>query len=530
MAVGPIRALLAAHVQGSLRRSTREFTRQGVWALVLMGVVMGAFVAVPAGFGLFMAGYTLAPRLAGPDAETPILILGALLAVLVGVGALLGALLGGSKKLSWEQYRAFPLGRLRLLLAELIAGLGDLLTALLALGLLAFCLGLALGRPALLPLLPLLFLEHLGLLMVLQLLLGSLALRVAKRLKLAVGILLGLTWLASMLLSMQEPGRGHGLPPAWAALLHAAASHLLAFVRALPTTLAVRGLDAAPSGHWGTALLLQIPVLVLTLLLAAGTLRLLEREQEALAPVEHRGKAKLWSFRTPKGGLARLQLRTLLSSHHGKFGFLMPLLTVVLLKGPMARTQGQALWALPGAFAYLALFGNQFQYNQFGLDGHGVKGLFLLPLDTRQILAGKLRGYALYQGLQASLLVAMLLPLFRPSPAALGASLALAACFFLVQSAIGSFTSGWMPRRIDRATLRNNQMPLPLVLLGVLVSLASTALFGGTYALLAWLAPAFLLPGMLAWAALCFGVHRSLMPQAAAYLDRRREAIVQAMG
>ena len=530
MAVGPVRALLAAHFQGSLRRSTREFTKQGVWALVLMVAVMACFVLVPAGFGLFMAGFTLAPRLAGPGDGTATLILGALLAILVGVGGLLGALLGGSKKLSWEQYRTFPIGRLRLLGAELIAGLGDLLTGLLALGLLAFSLGLALGRPALLPLLPLLFLEHLVLLMVLQLLLGSLALRVAKRLKLAVGLLLGAAWLGSMLLTLVEPGRGHRMPPALAAVLQGAASHLLAFVQALPTTLAVRGLEAGGTGHWGSALLLQLPLLGGTILLAFGAMRLLEREQEALAPVAGRGKARLWSFRTPLGGLARLQLRTLLSSHHGKFGFLMPLLTVVLLKGPMARSHGQALWALPGAFAYLALFGNQFQYNQFGLDGHGVKSLFLLPLGTRQILDGKLRGYALYQGLQAALLIAMLLPLFHPSLPELGASLALAVCFFLVQSAIGSFTSGWMPRRIDRTTLKNNQMPLPLVLLGLGVSLASAVLFGGSYALLAWLEPAFLLPGMLAWAALCFGIHRLLMPQAAAYLDRRREAIVEAMG
>lgn len=530
MAVGPVRALLSAHFQGSLTRSTREFTKQGVWALVLMVAVMACFVLLPTGFGLFMAGFTLAPRLAGPEAETTLLILGALLAVVVGVGGLLGALLGGSKKLSWEQYRAFPLGPLRLLLAELIAGLGDILTGLLALGLLAFCLGLAIGRPALLPLLPLLFLEHLALLMVTQLLLGSLALRVAKRLKLAVGLLLGLTWLGSMLLTVAEPGRGHGLPPAVAATLQAVGAHLLGFVRALPTTLAVRGLDAAQAGHWGPALLLQLPLLALAALLAMGAMRLLEREQEALAPTESRRQARLWSFRTPPGGLARLQLRTLLSSHHGKFGFLMPLLTVVLLKGPMAGAHGRALWALPGAFAYLALFGNQFQYNQFGLDGHGVKGLFLLPLGSRQILDGKLRGYALYQGLQAAMLIAMLLPLFHPSLSELAASLALATCFFLVQSAIGSFTSGWMPRRINRTTLKSNQMPFPLVVLGLAVSLASAVLFGGTFALLAWLAPAFLLPGMAAWALLCFGIHRSLMPSAAAYLDRRREAIVEAMG
>ena len=530
MAVGPTRALLVAHFQASLAQGTREFSKQGVWALVLLVAVLGGLVAVPVLLGLLAAGFFLGPRLSGPDAETAALVLGALLAVIVGVGGILGGLLGGAKKLTWERYRAFPLGRFRLLGAELVAGLGDLLTAGLALGLLAFSLGLALGRPALLPLLPLLFLEHLVLLMVLQLFLGSLALRLAKRLRLAVGLLLGVVWVGSVFVGQAAPRHHQPLNPDLAATLERVADRGLAVLQALPTTVAVKGLGAGLEGRWGEALVRQLPLLGLLLLVALGAIRLLEREQEALAPVAGRGRERLWSFATPPGGLARLQLRTLLSSHHGKFGFLMPVMTIVLLKGPGAMVRGQALWALPGAFAYLALFGNQFQFNQFGLDGHGVKGLFLLPLGPRELLDGKLWGYAAYQGLQALLLVALLVPLFRPRPVELLAAFALAACFFLVQSAIGSYTSSWLPRRIDRHSLKNNQMPLPLVFLGLAVSLACVALFGGAWALLQWLAPAFLLPGMLALAALCYAVHRLLMPGAAAYLDRRRETIVDAMG
>lgn len=530
MAVGPTRALLIAHFQASLAQGTKEFSRQGVWALVLAVVLLGGLVALPVMAGLFFGGFFLGPRLAGPDAGTASLILGALLTALVGAGGIMGGLLGGAKKLSWERYRAFPLGRFRLLGAELVAGLGDLLTAGLALGLLAFHLGLAVGQPALLPLLPLLFLEHLLLIMLLQLFLGSLALRLAKRLRLAVGLLLGVVWLGSVLLGQATPRRNHPINPRVAATLERVADRGLGVLKVLPTTVAVTGLASSLEGHWGKALLGQVPLLGLLLLVALGAIRLLEREQEALAPVAGRGRERLWSFATPPGGLARLQLRTLLSSHHGKFGFVMPVMTVVLLKGPMAMVQGQALWALPGAFAYLALFGNQFQFNQFGLDGHGVKGLFLLPVSARDLLNGKLRGYAAYQGLQALLLVALMIPLFHPQPTELLAAFALAACFFLVQSAIGSFTSSWRPRRIDRASLKNNQMPLPLVFLGLAVSLACVGLFGGTWALLQWLAPAFLLPGMLLIAALCYGAHRLLMPGAAAYLDRRREAIVDAMG
>ncbi|HJV89656.1 MAG TPA: hypothetical protein VJ623_05065 [Holophagaceae bacterium] len=529
--MSPVRALLTAYFQASLARSTKELSRQGVWALVLLVGVLGLFVALPAAFGLFMAGFSLGPRLGGPDRDMAILVLGGVLGLVVGVGGILGGLLGGAKKLSWEQYRAFPLHPLRLMVAELVAGLGDVLVAGLALGLGMLTLGLALAHPALLPLLLIVLLEHLLLILALQLLLGSLAQRVAKRLRVVVWGLLAVVWVGSMVLGQLAPRKGHPANPMLEQAVRAVADHALGFLRALPTTWAVEGLDAAVQGHLGKALLLQLYPLGLGLLCAFWASRLLEREQEALAPVQDSGPGeKLWSFRSPAEGLGRLQFRTLMSSHHGKFGFLMPVMTVVIIRGPMAQFGGQAHWALPGAFAYLALFGNQFQFNQFGMDGHGVKGLFLLPIGAEQLLEGKLRGFALYQGLQALLLVALLVPLFKPAPLELLAALAMAVCFFLTQSAVGSFTSSWMPRRIDRASLKNNQMPMMLVLTAMGVSLLCTAVFGGAFGLLRWLAPAFLLPGMLLLAGLAWLGHRAVRREAAAYLDRRREVIVEAVG
>ncbi len=532
MAVSPVRALLVAHFQTSLARSTKELSRQGVWALVFLVAVLGLLVALPAALGLFMAGFSLGPRLGGPRGDSATLILGGVLAVVVGVGGVLGGLMGGAKKLSWEQYRVFPLHPIRLLGAELAAGLGDILVLGLALGLGAFTLGLGIARPALLPLLLLVFLEHLLLILVLQLFLGSLAQRLAKRLRVAVWALMVLVWLGSVWMGQMAPRRGHAGNPALEQMLRAGAAHAVDLLRALPTTWAVDGLDAAARGHAAKGLLLQLYPLGLGLLFALGAARLLDREQEALAPVPETGgaKEKLWSFRSPAEGLGRLQFRTLMSSHHGKFGFLMPVVTVVLVRGPLSHIQGQSFWALPGAFVYLALFGNQFQFNQFGMDGHGVKGLFLLPIGARQLLEGKLRGFLMYQGLQALLLVALLIPLFWPSPLELLAVLAMAACFFLTQSAVGAFTSSWKPRRIDRASLKNNQMPLPLVLVALGVSLLCTLVFGGAFALLKWQAPAFLLPGMALLAGLAWSAHRAVNREAAAYLDRRREVIVEAVG
>lgn len=530
MAVTPTRALLTAYFQTSLARSTKELSKQGVWALVLLVVILGFLVAVPVGLGMGLGGYALGTQLKGPQSDRVAFLLGALLALVTVIGGVMGGLLGGAKKLSWEQYRLFPLRRSELFTAELVAGLGDVLVMGLALALLALCLGLGIAQPTLLPFLPLVFLLHLGLLLALQLFLGSLAQRLAKRLKLMVGLLMGAVWAGSIWMSSLTPRKGELPDPALQARLRGIADGAVRTFEWLPTTASARGLAAWLEGHWVIAFLRQLYPLALFLLLAWGASFLLEREQEALAPAPEKGKARLWSFRSPVEGLARLQLRTLLSSHHGKFGFVMPVMTVVLLRGPMSHFGRQAAWALPGAFAYLALFGNQFQFNQFGLDGHGVKGIFLLPLGGRQILAGKLGGFAAYQGLQALLLMVLMIPLFHPPLPEVLAALALAACFFLAQSMVGSFTSSWMPRRIDRASLKNNQMPLPLVLVSLGVSFGSSALFGGTFALLKWLAPAFLLPGMLALAALCWGLHRLLAPGAAAYLERRRETIVEAMG
>ncbi|HJW33002.1 MAG TPA: hypothetical protein VJ505_06505 [Holophagaceae bacterium] len=532
MAVSPVRALLTAHFQSSLARSTKELSRQGVWALVLLVAVLGLFVALPAAFGLFMAGFSLGPKLGTAEGDSATLILGGVLGLVVAVGGVLGGLLGGAKKLSWEQYRIFPLHPLRLLGAELVAGLGDVLVAGLALGLGALTLGLGISRPALLPLLALVLVEHLLLILVLQLLLGSLAQRVAKRLKVAVWALMVLVWLGSMWMGQMAPRKGNLVNPALQQAMRAAMDHALAVLRTLPTTWAVEGLDAAARGQLAKGLWLQLYPLGLGLLCALGAAKLLEREQEALAPEAEKAgtKGQLWSFRTPAEGLGRLQFRTLMSSHHGKFGFLMPVVTVILVRGPMSQFQGQSFWAIPGAFAYLALFGNQFQFNQFGMDGHGVKGLFLLPLGGRQLLDGKLRGFVMYQGLQALLLIALMVPLFWPSPVELLAALAMAICFFLTQSAVGAFTSSWMPRRIDRASLKNNQMPMLLVLVAMGVSLLCTLIYGGAFALLKWLAPAFLLPGMGLLAGLVWLAHRAVKGEAAAYLERRREVIVEAVG
>ena len=60
----------------------------------------------------------------------------------------------------------------------------------------------------------------------------------------------------------------------------------------------------------------------------------------------------------------------------------MPLITIVLVRGPMAELIPGRGWTAPIAFGYAALAGTNLLFNQFGLDRHGVKVLFLLPVDA----------------------------------------------------------------------------------------------------------------------------------------------------
>jgi hypothetical protein len=238
---------------------------------------------------------------------------------------------------------------------------------------------------------------------------------------------------------------------------------------------------------------------------------------------------RLWSFATPAGGVARLTWGSLLNSHLGRFGFLIPLMFIVIIKGPASVFGGGGLWALPSAFAYLALTSGQLQFNQFGLDGHGVKALLLLPIPGRDLLKGKALGLALYQGLQAALLALLMAFVLRPRALELAAGFCLAGCFFLVQTLIGHWTSVWMARPLPRDSLKNNGMPLVMIAISLGTTVANSAIFGGAWFLCAAFAPALLLPVMALLLALCAAAYAALLPAAARYLDANRERLMAAL-
>lgn len=530
---GPVRAVLRAHAQATWNRSLRELGKSGTWVVFLVLGVALLFGALPL-FGLGLAlGYFGGAKLHLPEARA---LLGGVLAAIPLLGGTVSGIMGGTKTLTWESYRVYPLSLRQLFTAELLAGLGDPLPFLAGLTLLGTFLGFIPANPALAPLFLLVCAGSMLALLLIQHLIGALGALLVKRLQVALLVLGLVAWGGSVLTTLGNTSARRGaksLDPAKVALVRAAVHRTVRMLEWAPTTQAVRGLQELREGRAAPGLVRLLPFFMLLSLLGLAAARVLawESGSEVLkVQAAKASKERLWGFSTPAGGLARLTWETLIGSHLGRFGFLIPLMSIVIIKGPASVLGGGGFWALPSAFAYLALTSGQLQFNQFGLDGHGVKALLLLPVSSRDLLQGKLLGLALYQGLQAALLMLLMAFVLKPTFLELAAGACLAGCFFLVQTLVGHWSSVWLPRPLPRDSLKNNGMPLLMVAISLGTTLANSMVFGGTWALCVWLAPSLLLPAMALLLVLCAVLYRSLLPSAAAFLDLHRERLLQALG
>ena len=343
-----------------------------------------------------------------------------------------------------------------------------------------------------------------------------------------------LLWISTTLLSSRASRSVHQRPspPVAFAQVEQKLASLVKVVDVLPSTQCIRGLGEALTGHWGLALGRQaypIALLGLMLLAAASSLKR-DSDPQVSRPVA-KGVEKLWSFPTLAMGIARLQWQAVISSHLGKFQLLIPLIVLVLIKGPFAGTKGTATYGLPASMAYLSMAGIQLQLNQFGLDGPGVKALLLLPLQARDLLVGKALGLLAYTGLQATMLLILLGIAGNLAFIPALAGLCLLGCLFLLQVSLGHWTSAWLPRPMPRDSLKNNNMAQPVVWLGMASTLAGMLVFGGIYLLTAWLIPVLLLPVMALLLGTLFLIYqRMVLPAAARYLAGRKEVLVQALG
>jgi hypothetical protein len=516
----PLRAVLAAHLQASKNRLVRQLGVNGVLLLVVAVLLMTFTIILPIVLGLSVGAFFLS-RSAFDAEGNPELgnVIGLILTAVSIGGGLIGGVAGGAKQLEWEQYRGFPLRPGTLFSAEVLAGLGDAITLIQATTIFGICVATAAAAPQLSFVMFFLAIESVVLLLCVQLLVGSFAERLVKRMRLALAATVGLAFIFSQVIAAKTVGPS----PFKGASLRKLGENVLELASYLPASQAIR---AAHRGEWAG---LSSGVLLLAGVLLLSYFVLLRERDSAV--VEGAGKPdKLWSHATPVLAVARLQLETLLGSHLGKFAFAMPLITLVLIRGPFSELAGTGRWLIPGAFIYISLAANGLGFNQFGLDGHGVKALFLLPIAERTILEGKQLGFAAWQSMQAVLLAALLMLVQTPQLDELFAGMMLFVCYFFAQGVVGQRTSIWLPRRMLRTSMKNSQIPLPVVLISLATTLVSGLVFGTAWWALSTFVRPLLLPGMVGVALLAFLASRPFVGLNAGFLARHRERIVEGVG
>ncbi len=280
-----------------------------------------------------------------------------------------------------------------LVLAEAMLGLTTpVKLAFAALGL-SFTAGLGWGRPALLPL---------GMSYALLVVLWIACLERVIHTLAPAGILRQRAFLGVML----------GLGGSLAALSSLGGAEIPGWVTAAERLWALPGICLVRFWQTGAWQLLAAP-LVATLVLLALTGACVRREQALdRQPGTALDGGRIWTFRRPWAGLARLQFHQLLASRAGQMRLLMLLLSVFLAKEPELITVGTV--QMPRAWPALAAgltFGAVLVVplcNLLGFDRGGVQTWWTAPLAARDLLLGKVVGCASYAALAAPVLLALL--------------------------------------------------------------------------------------------------------------------------
>lgn len=522
--MSPFRALATAHLQGSWNRLRKQSSVGGLWAFfLLLGVLLVTLVA-PLYFGLGAAGYVVGATLGTPDGPRAVVFASLGFTALTLFSGLIGGLSSGSRQLPWETLSVFPVRSGTLFAAELFAGALETITLVELGALLVAGVGLSIGAPAALPLVAALVVSHALVLLALQQLVGSLAQRLTRRFRLVLMLLpVGAVVMSSLAPELARR-LNRGAFVRWSERLDGLAAPL-------PARLLLDAADALLTGR-ATAAQLALALAVTVgacALVSLAAWRFVSREKSTELETDAGAAAKTWTFDSQVLGIARLQWESLAQSLPGRFGLMMPLVTIVLIRGPLAEVIGRG-WTAPLAFGYASLAGTNLLFNQFGLDRHGVKVLFLLPIEPRALLRGKLLGFAAWQALQAALLLGLLVLTGHRDVHELLIGLVLYACIFLVLAMVGQFASIWQPRPLRKNGLRASQPPFMVVMLtfGTL-ALASALLYGTVYGVRLF-APGWELPILLVIGAGLFVLTIPVGAFNVLLLERQRERLVEVLG
>jgi hypothetical protein len=526
--VGAVRALLAIHGQMGWNRTLRGLGRYGALSLVIIVLVLAA-MGSGMGYVFAILGMKLGRHIDLPEAP---LYLGIFVTIVTLAFGFMGGVLGGTRQLTWEAYKSYPVRFRTLFIAELGASAGDVLVLAYLILIASLGIAFAIQKPWLI--VPLaLFLGQATLWMLfMQQIIGAMAIAVVKRLRVAFLVVMVAAWIGlSFVGRAAETLEGQIRADRLDQLL--ATWHLMRpWLEQMPTVDSAAALAFADAGDWRQAAILELPMLGVTLALGAVTYLLLRREASPRSQsIEGAAVAAAarWSAAGPVLSIARLHAHHLMSSLQGRFGLVVPIITVVLVKGPLANATAGSLWVIPGAVTYLAVTAGQLQFNQFGFDGPGVKTLLLLPITMRQILLGKALAMVAYCSLQYAFLFALLGWMLQPSAREIVGGVLLAGCLLVAHVAEGHWVSAAFPRPIPFHRMQGGGLQgAHLFPLG-LGAVNATA-FGGAYgALLSW-APLALVPAMVGALAAVLLAYRALLPMAARYVTERRERLVEVLG
>jgi hypothetical protein len=512
---GAVRALLEAHLRagfnGALRNAGLALTTVALVASVLVWLLVG--VPMCLALGAMGASVALDARALWPVAGSVFLF-----APLFG--SVVSVMTGDANELDLEKLAPYPVPPRALFVAELLASFAHPVMALAAGMQVAFAVGvLVRARPAGLAAL-VAMVTGLVVQAGLRALLAAGATRVMRRAQGALVLVLSAAPVAVLALA-----RRYG-----DAALDAAVAR---FARG--TALLPGGVQVSVPARWGELGAAQALAFLLGPLIAAALLLVLAeraaRTANATAPQVQRGAARLWTFRFPVLGLARLQLASLWGTELGRFTLFLPLFWLLFLPvaGDAPELQGRPevvsmfIWALlPTMLASCTL-------NQFGFDRGAVKALFLLPISDAQVLYGKAIAFGAVLLAQAVLVAAVVSVLVPQSPLFLVAGPAMTMTVGGLHLLIGQWTSLAWPRPIARRGLK--QPPASLVAgLIVLATLVGTVLpLAGLWWFLGGNSPAGLTATLLLLAAGVAGLFFVFTPLAAKALALRRERLVESL-
>jgi len=521
-------ALVRAHYRSTWNQIVRGAGFGGKAATGAMLVLAALLVLLPGALAVRL-GLTMGTELATTADADVLQNWNGLMATFIFGFALLGSF-RFKPAFPFNRFGHYPLTPLQLLIADLPASLFEAFPLLGVSATILMNIGLAVRMPEMTPLIFLLVID--GVVTLLSIMfLGSAVLAAISRRPILMVVFAIITAGACFTfgLSGLRIVLGHWLP---------------GLVRITPIAYGYAGLLAFRSGDIGKGLIgiaIATSAGVLLFLLAAPVhaRRLMaERNSDGWAA----GRDAPLRLGTPSSSIGNLFLRQLLRSTAVRAQLFLPLLYTAPLALVTALTRRTLAEGKPlpdnllglihradaAWFAFLPILAvamnPQIWMNQFGWDRRGMRTLLLLPIDPRDLLAGKLRGLLGFTAVQTVIGVLPLLTVRMPSLQEGIIALTAGGVALIVTTSVGHVVSVRFPRGIDGSA--GVQIPLYLAWISPVMLVVTAMGLLGLYAIGNVIAEGGGLVALVVALAGAILAYRLILPRLAALLYANRERLL----